>query len=97
MINKKIIGILVTSLMALALLCTGVFTYLNSPLLLKTCVLNVLVGAFGIYSMGSIFFNYSVTYRTTTKPTDSLFQRVLLVGVGLFMWAASIYFLLKKI
>jgi hypothetical protein len=65
--------------------------YSNGLLPAKTLLMYGAIAAFGLYTFGSIFFDYSVTFRTTVGPADSWAQRLFRAGAGVAMWGVTVW------
>ena len=94
-VMKRRLGLVVLLTLASVSVVLALVTYGQGIRSGKVLLFDAAVAAFGLYALGSFFFDYPVTFRTTIKPWDALSLRVFQVATGLFIWGASCWSLLK--
>jgi hypothetical protein len=96
-LDKRTVGTIVLLVLGIGSAFLYVFAYVHSIQSPNMLAFYAAVAAFGLYAFGAVFFDYAVTFRTTIKPSDSPALRIFQAGVGLAIWGATVWALLKHL
>lgn len=88
---KRLISITILVTLGGASCLLDIYAYFRSIDTTEMLIFNAIIAGFGLYALGSIFFDYSVTFRTTIKSTDPWGMRLFQALVGLFLWCMTFF------
>ena len=88
---KRLIGMAILVTLGSASCLLDIYAYFRGVDTIKMLIFYAVIAGFGLYALGSIFFDYPVTFRTTIKPTDPWGMRLFQAFVGLFLWGMTFF------
>ena len=94
MTTKRSAGIATLSVLGGVFCVLEILAYLHGTRSGDVLIFYAVVAGFGLYTLGSIFLDYPVTFRTTIKPTDPLGMRIFQAMIGFMMWGVTVIALL---
>ncbi len=93
--TKSSLGVALLGMLGSTFCILDLLAYFTGIVSTTTLLFYAGVAGFGLYSFGSLFFDYVVYWpRSTSKPTDPWGLRVFQAAIGLFMWGTAVFVLL---
>jgi hypothetical protein len=90
-INKSTLGSIFLLILGGISIAFELYDFFKGMLPINILMFDAGVGAFGLYIFGSIFFDYSVTFRTTINSAAPLGMRIFQSSIGFLLWGISVW------
>jgi hypothetical protein len=91
MTKRRSWGVMILLVLGSVSVAIDASAYSSGLLPVKTLLMYGAIAAFALYAFGSIFFDYSVTFRTTVGPADSWATRLFRAGGGVVIWGVTVW------
>src|SRR5690349_2775899 len=91
MTKRRSWGVVILGVLGSVSVAIDASAYSSGLLPAKTLLMYVAIGVLGLYTFGSVFFDYSVTFKTTVGPADSSAQRLFRAGAGVAIWGVTVW------